>query len=342
MVVALHVVEVDASEVAGIDGGVAPEEEATASTIPVADDGCCSQHVVRHAPHVAFRHALEVAQPEEHAERVDDVGRGNAGEGHELSRGVLLVQPQPGRSLVVVAVLDEFLRRSIDGEEADGRLTDAQRGARGQRGALVVAGREGHFPGVARLYVLDGVAGLGAGQRLADGALAVGGGEDNLLCVGSLVPLHEGVVAASLVDLRHLHAADARGTFAHVLLHDTRGEVLPVGELEDVFEGYVRGHVLLRVGSSADDLRTGERTVAVDGDLHGGLLSGPCEDVVVALQLTADLGCVRSLQLHAFALDVLVLAGGEGCCDTATHQTCKRYILDKLGNHNCQLLIMNY
>ena len=170
VVVVLHVVKVETSQVSGIDGGMAPEQKATASLVPLADDGCGSLHVGRHVPHVALAYAFQVAHPEEHAERLDDIGGGDGGEGYELGGGIGLVEPQPCRCLVVVAVGNQLFGGGIDAQEADGRLTDAERGAGGKSSALVVDGGEGDFPSFAGLHVGDGVACRSAGEGLGDGA----------------------------------------------------------------------------------------------------------------------------------------------------------------------------
>ena len=71
MVIALHVVEVKTSEMADIDGGMAPEEQASAVLVPLFYERSGSFHIGRHIPDIAFRHVLEVSQPEEHTVGID-------------------------------------------------------------------------------------------------------------------------------------------------------------------------------------------------------------------------------------------------------------------------------
>ena len=99
---------------ANVRGGVAPEQQATAVLIPFLDDRCSTFHDFGDAPYLILTDALEVAQPEEHAERLHIVGTLDVAEVQVLSGRIGLVQPEPGRSLVVVAIGDEFLRRSVD------------------------------------------------------------------------------------------------------------------------------------------------------------------------------------------------------------------------------------
>ena len=254
VVVALHFVEADATEMTGIDSGMAPEQQRTTLLVPLADGRRGSLHVSGDVPHVALADAFEVAHPEQHAEAVNVGNRLHVVEADELGGGIVGVQPQPSRSLIVVAILHEFIGRSIDAQEADGSLTDAERRARSQRSAFVVDSNDGHFPDFASLHVGNREIASRSGECLGDGALAVGGSEADAGGIGSLVPLHVSVVAASLVELRHHQTGDARSTNAGVVLDDTRREVLVVGQFEHIFERNIRGNVFLRIAGAADNL----------------------------------------------------------------------------------------
>ena len=200
VVVTLHIVEADATEVACIDGGVAPEEHAASSLVPLANERRSGLYVGGDVPHVAFADVLKVAEPEEYAVGLNHVGGSDACEGHELSRGVVVVQPEPCRSLVVVALLNELLRCVVDAEEADGCLTDTQRVGGGERGALGILGHEADSPRLAVLHIGDDELFGRSGQLLSLGGGTVGVGDDDAGDIGGrLGPCHDGIVAVVLV-----------------------------------------------------------------------------------------------------------------------------------------------
>ena len=91
MVVALHFIEVDAAQVSGIDGSVAPEQHRTAILVPLADDRCGSLYVGGDVPYVTLRDTLKVAQPEEHTVWFDIGCTLDVVEAHELSCRIGLV-----------------------------------------------------------------------------------------------------------------------------------------------------------------------------------------------------------------------------------------------------------
>ena len=61
MVIVLHVVEVDTTQMTSIDCCVTPEQHASALFIPLLDEWCGSLHVGRDVPYVAFAYTLKVA-----------------------------------------------------------------------------------------------------------------------------------------------------------------------------------------------------------------------------------------------------------------------------------------
>lgn len=74
---------------------MAPEQQVTAILIPCLDGWCGSLYLCRNSPYLIFTYALEVAQPEEYAERLDVVNTLNILEADELGCRIGLVNPEP-------------------------------------------------------------------------------------------------------------------------------------------------------------------------------------------------------------------------------------------------------
>ena len=315
MVVGLHVVDVQPSQMTDIDGGMAPEEQASASLVPFPDDGSGELHHFGHVPYSVLANTFQVAEPEEHAEWFDVANALHVAEIHILSSGIIGLQPQPSRSLVVVALLHEFFRSGIDTEESNGGLAYAQRRADGQRSALIVDGYQRHTPCITGLHVGDGVIGGSTGQCLADGALAIGGSELDARCIGGGVPFHLCIVSTWYVHLAHLHATNARSTLTDIIFHHTIREIGAVGQFEDILERNVGRYILLREGIAIDHFIGSQCTVAIDGHLHLSVLCRPCPYIVVPLQRSSELRRVGRTEHHCFTADIFVL--------TSDHEKCK-------------------
>ena len=93
MIIALHLVEVETSEVADINGGMTPEQEVASVLIPFLNNRRSSLYICRDIPYIIFSHTLQVAQPEEHAIGLQISRGSDRGERYEDCSRVLLVQP---------------------------------------------------------------------------------------------------------------------------------------------------------------------------------------------------------------------------------------------------------
>jgi hypothetical protein len=256
VVVTLHLVKVDAAQVSGIDGGMAPEQHAAAILVPLADERSGCLNVGGDVPHVTLADTLKVTQPEEHTERLNIVDTLDIIEAYKLSGRIGLVQPEPCRSLVVVAILNQFFRSTIDTQETDGGLTNTERRSGGKRCTLFVLGYQFHFPCVASLHVTDGIVRSRAGESLIDGTQTIGGCQEDTGGIVSLVPLYQSVVAACLIQLAHLHTGDAGGTLTSVCFDDASRNVVAIRSLEYIFKRHVGGYILVRKTVAADGLGT--------------------------------------------------------------------------------------
>ena len=251
---------------------MAPEQHAAAILVPLADERSGCLNVGGDVPHVTLTDTLKVTQPEEYTERLNIVDTLDIIEAYILGCGIGLVQPEPCRSLVVVAILNQFFRSTIDTQESDGGLTNTERRSGGKRGSLFVLGYQFHFPCVASLHVTDGIVRSRAGESLVDGTQTIGGCQEDTGGVGSLVPLYQSVVAACLIQLSHLHTADAGGTLTSVCLDDASRNIVAIKSLEHILKRHVGRHVLVCITVAADGLGTGECSVAINDDAHLGTL----------------------------------------------------------------------
>ena len=311
MVIALHVVQVQTAQVAGVHGGMAPEQEAAAILVPFTDGRCRRLDGGRDVPDIGLADTLQVTQPEQDTVRSQVAGGSDGREGKEDGGRIGVMQPQPGGSLVVVAVRNEFLGRRIDAQEADGGLSDPERRTGCQGGTLAVDGSQGHGPGLAVHHVGNRVTGGAAREGLIDRPGPGRGAKSDRGGIRSRIPLHEGVITAHLVELAHGDAGDAGGTGAGVLLHHADRVVRPVRTLEHVLERNVGRHVLVGITGSVHDHVGGQGAVAVSDHPHLLRLGRPTPDIIVPAEGAGDRGGIRSPEDGFGPQDFLVLAGAQ-------------------------------
>ena len=268
MVVALHLIEADATQMSGIDSSMTPKQHASTILIPFLNRWCCSLHIGRDVPNVAFAHTLKVAQPEEHTVGLYYIDRSDGAERNELSRRIGLVQPQPGRSLIVIALLYQFLWRSIDAQETDGRLTDTERSGSRKRCSLVIFGHQLNLPRVTCLHIADGITLGRARECFIDRTLAIGGCQQDARSVSCLVPLYECIVATGLVNLTHLNACNRGCAFTGISLDHTCRDIVTIRDFEYILKRHIGRNILVGIAIAADCLAAREGTVAIDSHSH--------------------------------------------------------------------------